>query len=187
MSKHSILIIDDEEVITESMSHILEQAQYKVYTAPNGQTGIEAFKNERPQLVITDLMMSGIDGIDVLKEIKSDSPEALVIILTGHGELESAIEAVHYGASEYLLKPCNKTEILHRVKECFEKREMQIQIKAYEKIIPVCCQCRKIRDDRGRPHESGEWVFADEFIERHSDLDASHTYCNDCAEKIINS
>ena len=57
-----------------------------------------------------------------------------------------------------------------------------MQIKAFEKIIPVCCVCRKIREDTNKEHGSGEWIFADEYIGRHSDLYASHTYCDECSD-----
>ena len=61
---------------------------------------------------------------------------------------------------------------------------MRREIKAFEKIVPVCCACRKIRNDNSNINKTGEWMFADEYIERHSDLDASHTYCDECADVL---
>jgi len=121
MKKRTILVIDDEETITITMRHILNKAGYTVFTASSGEEGVEVFNKEKPQLVITDLMMDGIDGLEVLKQIKETTPETMVVILTGYGELNTAVEALRFGASDYLYKPCKADEILHRVSGYFEK------------------------------------------------------------------
>lgn len=128
MIKKSILLIDDEETILQGMAYLLEQEGYEVSTAQSGEEGLEIFRKEEPHLVITDLMMEGIGGIEVLTQIKEISPKTMVMILTGYGEMESAIDALHFGASEYLFKPCKNSELLHRVANCMEKLTLQWKV-----------------------------------------------------------
>ena len=127
-NKPSILLIDDEESILIMVSSLLKTEGYKVITANSGEQGLEVFRREAPQLVITDLSMDEISGIEVLKQVKETEPETMVIIMTGHGDLNSAIEALQLGASDYFLKPCKNEELLFRVTNCFEKLDMQSEV-----------------------------------------------------------
>lgn len=121
MKKHSILLIDDEEIILASVGADLEQEDYEVTTVASGERGIRKYWERKHDLVITDLTMEGMDGLQVLREIKQINPEALVIFLTGYGSMESSIEALRLGASDYLLKPCRKDELLSKVSNCLKK------------------------------------------------------------------
>jgi signal transduction histidine kinase len=125
MQKHTILVIDDEKSILESMEYMLEREGYIVFTAPSGEEGMEIFNKERPQLVITDLRMGGIDGVEVLNQIRRIEPETIVIILTGYGDMDSAINAFRSGATDYLIKPCQKEELLHKITRCLEFIELK--------------------------------------------------------------
>ena len=124
MKKPAVLLIDDEEAILAGISYVLEKNGYRVVTANGGEQGLEVFKKENLQLVITDLVMDGIGGLEVLKQVKEIKPETMVVIMTGHGEMDSSIEALRLGASDYLLKPCKEEELLFRVTRCFEKLQM---------------------------------------------------------------
>ena len=124
MKKPVILIIDDEEVVLAGLSHILKKNGYRAVTANSGEQGLEVLKKEKPQLIITDLIMNGIGGLEVLKQVKETEPEIIVVIMTGHGEMDSSIEALRLGASDYLLKPYKEEELLFRVARCFEKLQM---------------------------------------------------------------
>ena len=124
MKKPAVLLIDDEEAILAGISYVLEKNGYRVVTANGGEQGLEVFKKENLQLVITDLVMDGIGGLEVLKQVKEIEPETMVVIMTGHGEMDSSIEALRLGASDYLLKPCKEEELLFRVTRCFEKLQM---------------------------------------------------------------
>ena len=117
MSK--LLLIDDEESIVRVLSLSLRSDGYDVATAYNGEEGIKLFQQESPDIVLTDIKMPGMDGIEVLKKVKELNPDTEVIVITGHGDMDSAIEALQHGASDFINKPvvknpifCGKSSIL---------------------------------------------------------------------------
>ncbi|NQT80383.1 MAG: sigma-54-dependent Fis family transcriptional regulator [Candidatus Aminicenantes bacterium] len=104
-AKAKILIIDDEKDIGWLFSKILTEEGYQVLTALDGQTGISVIKKEKPDLVILDLKLPGMDGIEILREIRRFDKDLCVIILTGYKAVKSAVEAMKLGAYDYLAKP----------------------------------------------------------------------------------
>ena len=131
----AILLVDDEEILLKTISKDLRAAGYGVTLAANGENAIAELKNKRFDLVITDLMMEGIDGIQVLRQTKKSHPEVPVIILTGYGDMNSAINALRSGADDYMLKPCDIDELLVRMSHCFEKQDLLEQLKAQKQIL----------------------------------------------------
>lgn len=199
MTNHSILLVDDEEIIRKTISADLRDKGYNVAVAESGEEALKALQKAKDKdvngrsaarpssydLVITDLKMELIDGIQVLKTVKEISPETMVIILTGYGNLQSAIDAIRLHADDYVLKPCNIEELDFRIAHCLKRREIQRKIKLYEKILPVCCVCKKIRDDAGVRHGTGEWMDMEVYIRDKAGIDVSHGYCPECAEKTL--
>jgi len=122
MSNKSILLIDDEKILLATIAHDLIKQGYEVFTAPNGEDGIQIFEQKPVKLVITDLIMEGVDGIQVFKKVKEIDPSTKIIILTGFPSANSAIEALKLGACDYLIKPCEKTELLKSVEVCFRPK-----------------------------------------------------------------
>jgi DNA-binding NtrC family response regulator len=183
MINKSILLVDDEEIILNSLGRDLEQEGYDVSLATSGEEAIARLRGNKYDLVITDLVMKGMDGIQVLKEAKKSDPDIGVFILTGYGDMTSAIDALRLGADDYLQKPADTDEMLIRINRCLERREALRKIKVYEKIIPVCCVCGKIRDDTGVAHGQGEWLKADMYILKKTTAEVSHTYCPPCLDK----
>lgn len=120
MMDHSILLIDDEEILRKTLSDDLEEEGFNVTTATNGEEGLEEFKSKHPDLVIVDLIMEGMNGIQVSKEIKKLQPDAPVMILTGHGTLESAIDALQLKVQDYILKPVKRDELLSKINSCLD-------------------------------------------------------------------
>ena len=100
-----ILIIDDEKSIVNILSISLKSDGYDVVSAYNGEEALNVFQKESPNIVLTDLKMPGMDGIEILKKIKELNSDAEVIIITGHGDMDSAIEALKFGASDFINKP----------------------------------------------------------------------------------
>ena len=186
MKKHLILLIDDEESILLGLSSYLKKEGYKVSTAESGEEGIKKFKEGHFDLVITDLMMGGIGGIEVLKKIKGTHPDALVMVLTGHGTLDTAVDALRLGAFDYMQKPCNKDELLMRTRRCIDQLILNHKVKAYEKFLPVCCACKKIRDDEGQEPGTGIWMEPDLYLAKKTEIEISHSYCDKCAEDFKN-
>lgn len=121
MNQRSILIIDDELLILDTMSKDLEEEGYKVDTAKNGDEGVRKFIDNRYDLVIVDLVMPGMGGLEVAQTIKEVKPNTKVIFLTGYGSTSSAIAALRLEASDYFLKPYSRGELFKRVATCFNE------------------------------------------------------------------
>jgi len=121
-----VLVIDDEEGIRRVMSITLEDAGYQVLTAADGERGVLLCQEKSPHIVITDIRMPGIDGIEVLKKIKEHDPGKEVIVATGFGEMELAIRALQLDASDFITKPINDEALfvaLERAKERYRNRK----------------------------------------------------------------
>ena len=177
MRSPKILLVDDEESIRLSFYRDFEHEGYSVTTAASGEEAIEILNKGHFDLVISDLSMPGIGGIGVLQEAQKQNPETGTMILTGYGDMNSAIEALRLGADDYLLKPCDIDELLLRVARCLEKQEAFRKVKQYEAILPICSFCKKIRNDE----DSYEPV--EDYLHKHSGLDFSHTICPVCYKK----
>jgi predicted glycosyltransferase/CheY-like chemotaxis protein len=137
MKKYSILLVDDEEIILKTLGLDLKEQDYEVTLASSGEEAVEKLKGTGYDLIITDLMMDGVDGIQVLKEAKKKDSEAIVLILTAYGSLPPAIAALRLGAADYILKPCSKAEMLKRVSDCLEKLELTRKAIPYENILTI--------------------------------------------------
>ena len=113
--KGKILIVDDEEASRRTLGEILRLEGYHVADAANGQAAVEAIENEDYDLMLLDLKMPGMSGLDVLEQVVQILPGCKVIMLTAHGSLESAIEALRHGAHDYISKPAAPHEIIASV------------------------------------------------------------------------
>ncbi len=119
-----ILIIDDDESLRRVLEYNLQENGYEVFTAASGEDGLEVFARSQPALVITDMKMPGMNGMQVLKEIKKSSPETLIIIITAFGAVDAAVEAIKEGAYDYITKPFNREILLFTVKKALQFNEM---------------------------------------------------------------
>ena len=185
MGEYSILLVDDDPFILEGIGADLESQGFELTEADSGDRALELLAEQRFDLVVTDLVMERVDGIQVLKKAKTLYPETMVIILTGYGNMASAIEALRHEADDYLLKPCESVEMLHRIHQCREKAALRQKLKLYQKLLPMCCVCKKIRDDRQAEPGKGKWVEVEEFIHDRADLDITSSYCPDCAQQTM--
>ncbi len=185
MRPNKLLLVDDDPFILTGVGKDLESEGYRVETASSGEKAFEKLERFTYDLVITDLVMDRTDGIQVLKKAKESNPETMVIILTGYGNMSSAIDALRLDADDYMLKPCDPAEINFRVARCLEKLEFRKRLQAYEKLLPVCCVCKKIRDDRGKEAGSGEWMPVEKYLWKRAGLETTSTYCPVCAQKAM--
>ncbi len=126
-NKATILIIDDEEGIRDSCSQVLNREGYQVNIADNGKAGWEHFKKSPTDIVLLDLKLPGLDGMQVLKKIKETSPDSPVIIITGFATIESAVNTMKRGAFDYLSKPFSPQELRVIVKKALDSRKTQEQ------------------------------------------------------------
>ncbi len=129
MSK--LLIIDDEEGIRKVLSLSLASDGYEVLAAATGEEGIEIFKKESPSIILTDIKMPGMDGIEVLKQIKELNPDAEVIMITGHGDMDSAIESLKLDASDFLNKPIRDEALSVALKRAEQRIAIRKKLKSY--------------------------------------------------------
>lgn len=109
--KPRILVIDDDSSLRRVLEYNLQEAGYQVQSAAGGEEGLRLFAEEAPALVITDMKMPGMDGMQVLKRIKADSPDTPVIMITAFGTVDIAVEAMKIGAYDYITKPFNRDEL----------------------------------------------------------------------------
>lgn len=120
----SILVIDDEESMRDSCNQVLTKEGHCVETAENGIIGLEKIKTFKPDLVLVDLKMPGISGMEVLEEIKVIDPTIVAIVITGYANLDSAINAFKRGAYDFLPKPFTPGELRIIINRCLERRQL---------------------------------------------------------------
>ena len=121
MKKLSILIVDDEESIRVSLEGILNK-KYHIKTAQNGLIALDMLQNHHYDLILTDIMMDDMTGIELLKKTKENFPEISVLLMTGYSSLDTAVEAIRLGASDYLIKPCSKKEVFLSIARCIKNK-----------------------------------------------------------------
>lgn len=128
MDTFRVLVVDDEEDFLETLVNRLNRRKIDTTGAPSGETALELIKNKFFDVVILDIKMpGGMDGIETLREIKKIRPLTEVILLTGHGSMETSIEGLRQGAFDYLLKPIKLEELLMKLAQAFEKKDSQDQ------------------------------------------------------------
>ncbi len=119
----SILIVDDDELILDSFSKLIRLKGYSVYTAINGKKALEVIYKEKVEVVITDMKMPEMNGMELLKIVKKRYPNIDVIIITGYGGIDDAVQTMKYGASDYILKPFSPDEIILKIIDVYKKRK----------------------------------------------------------------
>ena len=145
-----ILLIDDEPIALSNMSHVLEREGYKVTACENGESGLAAMQSTEFDIVLTDLRMPGIDGMDVLRHIRESTPDVPVIMITGHAALDSAVDAMKAGAFHYIAKPFRLDEAREVVRSALELRRIRrenSQLK--ERIEEISSHASIITQDLG--------------------------------------
>ena len=122
MMKSNILVVDDEPVARQSLTDILKLEGYLVNSAPNGQAAVEYIRTHPVDLMIVDLRMPGMDGLEVVQVVNQVSPDTEVILLTAFGSTESAVQALRLRIHDYLLKPASPAQIIASVKKGLTRR-----------------------------------------------------------------
>ncbi len=123
----TILIIDDETLTLTNLKRALEKEGYEILLADRGENGLDIFRGHHPAVVLVDLMLPGIDGIEVLKQIKNEDPATVVIMMTAYEILEKAVEAMKHGAYDYLLKPFKIRDLKAAVARGLELQALKIK------------------------------------------------------------
>jgi DNA-binding NtrC family response regulator len=137
MKGSKILLVDDEVVFTRNMSKLLTNRGYQVTAVNSGDGAIRSLEEQGFDVIVLDLKMPGMDGIATLKEIKKLGLFTQTLILTGHGSIDTALEAIKLGAYDYLTKPCEIDELVAKIEGAWEKKDRAEQQELQDKIQKV--------------------------------------------------
>ena len=123
--KIRVLLVDDEEEFVEALGERLEVRGFDVATALSGAEALERIQEREIDLVILDVQMPGLDGVEALRQIKQRKPLVEVIMLTGHGTVQTAIDGMKLGAFDFLLKPTETEELVEKIRRAFSRKAEQ--------------------------------------------------------------
>ncbi|HSL61454.1 MAG TPA: response regulator [Desulfotignum sp.] len=137
---YTILLVDDEPGIRKVLEITLTHAGFTVWPAPDGDAGWRLFRERHPDIVITDIKMPGIDGIDLLKRIKQTRPETEVIMITGHGDMDLAVKSLQHEAADFITKPIDDAEIESAVKKAVDRISINHRIHSYMADLELLLQ-----------------------------------------------
>jgi len=195
----AVLYVEDEPTTRETIGAMLERQIGTVYLAADGNEGLAVFKAQRPEIVVTDIRMPVLGGLDMAREIRAIAPRTHIIVTTAHNDTEFFLDAIDIGIDQYVLKPVDRDRLFSAIKKCqeilslertitFKDAEQKRLIKELQKalasiktlhgLIPICASCKKIRDDQGY------WNQLEAYISEHSGAEFSHGICPDCAIKM---
>jgi DNA-binding NtrC family response regulator len=124
MAKQSVLIVEDEELMRSILRQLLEGSGYEVFSADSAETAIEMFAQNEIDVTLTDIKMSGSDGLELLDRIKAIDEEAMVIVMTAYSSVDSAVAALRKGAYDYITKPFVNEDLIQTVRNCVQQRKL---------------------------------------------------------------
>ncbi|HAA04953.1 MAG TPA: response regulator [Syntrophobacteraceae bacterium] len=124
MEELKVLVVDDEADFLETIVKRLQRRKINATGVDSGKKALEVLEAENFDVVVLDVLMPGMDGIETLKYIKKRKPFVEVIILTGHASVESGIQGMQHGAFDYVMKPADLEELIHKIQEAFERKSI---------------------------------------------------------------
>jgi response regulator RpfG family c-di-GMP phosphodiesterase len=130
-----VLIVDDDREIRRVLHEFFLCNGYKCTLAGNGREGLEAFDAERPPLTVTDINMPVMDGLGLLRQVRAIDPDAAIVVLTGVGDVQTAVESLKYGAYDFILKPVNMDELLIGAERALEHRQLLLERREYHALL----------------------------------------------------
>ncbi|HID01858.1 MAG TPA: response regulator [Desulfobacterales bacterium] len=132
-----VLLVDDEEDFIESLSNRLEVRGLTVSTSTRGKDALDLLHDQKFDVVVLDLSMPGMDGLEVLKKMKEESPETEIIMLSGHGTIQTSTEAIKLGAEDFLEKPIDLPKLLQKISDAKDRRILVLQEQSKEEIKDI--------------------------------------------------
>lgn len=163
-SKQTVLLIEDDLVLQQVMKAYFDMGNITLIITDNGATGIEIFKENGPDVVITDLRMPGMDGLEVVATINSIDSDTPIIVMSGMGGMDDSIEALRRGAWDYIEKPCKPNELIHVVKKAFEHLKLLRENKRYHESLELQVKLRtqELNDELTRRKIAEKELFESE-------------------------
>jgi len=137
MDKKKILVVDDEEIVRYSLVDIVRRHGYDVDDAHSAEEALELFSQKKYHLVLTDLVLEGMGGLELLENIKVISQKTLVIVITGYGSIKTAVTALRLGVYDYLLKPCDEDELIIRIRRALEMQSYGQEQKRIQEVSAI--------------------------------------------------
>jgi two-component system nitrogen regulation response regulator NtrX len=134
----NILIVDDEKAIRKTLSEILSYEGYKIDEAGDGEEGIRKFRDKEYDVILCDIKMPKMDGIEFLEKAKELNPDIPVIMISGHGTIETAVEAVKKGAYDYISKPPDLNRLLITIRNAMDKTSLVAETKVLKRKVSKC-------------------------------------------------
>jgi DNA-binding NtrC family response regulator len=131
----SVLVVDDDENIRRLLSELLKMLDYEVTCAVNGQDALQIYQRGRFDIVLSDLMMKPMDGLELLNKIKEINPTVIFIMITGYPSIKSTIEAIRKGASDYITKPFNIDELNMKIERALLEQSLHERLKNIQGIV----------------------------------------------------
>lgn len=159
----TILVVDDEKSVRDSLKMILEYERYDVLFAENGEQALKAVHGSHPDVVLLDVKMAGMDGIEVLQRVREQKPELPVIMISGHGTIETAVEATKLGAFDFLPKPLDRDKLLvtirnalHQARLMQEKQKLEEAVEGKRQILGESVKIKEVLEiiDRVAPTDA---------------------------------
>ncbi|MDH3599793.1 MAG: response regulator, partial [Candidatus Tectomicrobia bacterium] len=123
----TILIVDDERDTRDALDMILRREEHEVLSAGSGESALEHLNRHEVDLVLSDVKMPGIDGLTLLRRVKARDAGIVVVMMSGHGDITVAVEAMKEGAFDYLVKPCKKDDVLRAVDKALKMRAVLVE------------------------------------------------------------
>jgi YesN/AraC family two-component response regulator len=191
----TILYVEDDATTRTEMEQLLKRRAKKVLTAEDGIIGLELFHRFNPDLVITDIRMPVMDGLQMAHAIRKINPDTRIIATTAYSDTAFLLEAIEIGIDHYVLKPIDLGKLFAAIEKCSRdgdahkalqqyhlEREQLItelrsaldEVQTLQGILPICSFCKCIRTDEGY------WEQVEKYISRHASVDFSHSICPDC-------
>ena len=190
-----VLIVDDDPEVLFATSRIVKSAGYEVFEAITGTECMATAREIRPDLILLDVVLPDVDGIQLCKDIKSDPALNATFIVLISGSKTSSLEqadGLDVGADGYIARPISNRELKARVNAMariyvaererdqliVELKDALSKVKLLSGLLPICASCKKIRDDQGY------WNQVEMFIGKRSNAEFSHSICPECAKKL---
>jgi CheY-like chemotaxis protein len=190
----TILVVDDIPSNLKLLFRALEKAGYKVLIVTSGEDALVSVTRHQPNLILLDVMMSGIDGFETCRRLKANETtrDIPVIFMTALSDAANEVKGFEMGAVDYITKPVQLDRVLARIKTHLTLRKLQCElhqkniqlkealdnVKTLKDLLPICSNCKKIRDDEGY------WQEVEVYVRDHVDIRFSHGICPDCIKEL---